>query len=268
MTHDEVPAYRLTVKIKNNRLWKAIIELFPDVMTQAQASKKLGIDQNLMCTLLNMKRHPFNKHTQKWSPIALKISEALAYPPEYLFDFELYGKAPDTPVLELEYHPQLQLEHTTALMLEAPQEKEAMDAEMEKELKHLLWCLPDREARVIRMLYGIDTEKCSRSEIAERMFCSAQNVAVIEKRAFERLRRMASMGMGGHVSKGWRDNLRSLVEEQEKAKRERKNSASETYYQKKYKKWAEKHPDAGLDCDETDWENFSVNGSFFMDKKL
>ena len=88
-----VKPYRIIARIKNNRLWQAILVLYPDVKTQADASRVLDMTQQDLGQYINLKRWPGRivKGEIRWAKVAIKLSRALAYEPEYLFDPELYG---------------------------------------------------------------------------------------------------------------------------------------------------------------------------------
>jgi hypothetical protein len=87
---DEVGPYRLVGRIKNNRLWEAIITTYPEITNQAAAARKLGISVTMMGNLLNMKVLPWSEKNGWWN-VTKKLEALLGWPPEYLFDAVWYG---------------------------------------------------------------------------------------------------------------------------------------------------------------------------------
>lgn len=61
--------------------------------------------------------------------------------------------------------------------------------ELKEEIRGALAQLPEKEKRIICLLYGIDGEKYTQCQVANMLGLSQSYVCRLEKRAFERLRR-------------------------------------------------------------------------------
>jgi DNA-binding CsgD family transcriptional regulator len=168
-----VKPYRIKAKIQNNRLWKAITDIYPDVKTQADAARKIGMSQQILGSLLNMKRWPARSFGGQiwWTKLAWQVSEALAYHPEYLFDPIYYGKhIVDAPkMIELEAGL-AEIERKGSELLPPPTEKIVTDLNLAEYAEHLLAQLSPREELVAKM----NAEKKTLEEIGEKLGISRE----------------------------------------------------------------------------------------------
>jgi transcriptional regulator with XRE-family HTH domain len=79
-----VKPFRITVRVKNNRMVKLREELGLSI---TEFSKKVGITAGYVCALENFKKSPWSD--RGWSPSALKIAEFHGVSPEYIWPEEI-----------------------------------------------------------------------------------------------------------------------------------------------------------------------------------
>jgi hypothetical protein len=178
--------YRLIVRIKNNRLWRAILKKWPDVTSQLDAATRLGVRQTVLGDLLNIKRFPGRVQPDGvyWGDLAFQISSALDCEPEHLFDPNLYGRRSKTQVLEI-------ADLTAVKMLPAPTSsspEQILDAE-ELAIRMALRALTPREEQIIRLRFGRDVggDLSSLKEISERFAMTEKRLWRIEGKALWKL---------------------------------------------------------------------------------
>jgi len=184
-------AYRLLVKIKNNRLWSAIVRMHPQVITQMDACRALHIkNPSVLGELLNMTRWPYNVKRNTWWKAAEDIAGQLKDTPEFLFDGRLYGKRPIQKEIAIEVGDEKWIEaHLAFLEIQGPPEEELMEKETKLALKKILATLTPREEQVLNFRFGLnDTEDLDLDETAKRFFISRERVRQIEAKALRRLR--------------------------------------------------------------------------------
>lgn len=136
--------YRIVARLYNNRLWRAVTDLYPHVVTQKQAAAQLGINYITFNRLMTMRCWPKGKGGDWWK-IATKIADAVVYPPEYLFDETLYGRKPDVATMEIDARdlPALGL-----LSLPPAPDEVVERSEVAEEVEKAVQCLAPREQRV------------------------------------------------------------------------------------------------------------------------
>lgn len=180
-----VKPYRIVAKIKNNRLWRAILERFPEVKTQTDAARFLEVDSNMLGRLLNMRVLP--KRNGKWSAPAIRIATALRETEEYLFDPDLYGQTAQRQI-ELECDPRDVAMVSTAQPMPLPDA--VYDQKLLSERVHqALRTLTQREERVLKFRFGIDEEgPLTLDEIGKRFDVTKERIRDIESRAMCKLR--------------------------------------------------------------------------------
>lgn len=182
-----VKPYKIVAKIKNNRLWQAILVLYPEVKNQSHAATILKTTPSVFGYLLNMKWWPARLvHDEiRWAPIALKISRVLAYEPEYLFDPIYYGvKAVEAPKLvELEVG-MAEIDKLTYLGLPPPVEDLIDEMDLHTQIEKVLATLTPREEQVIRARNKGETY----GEIGENIAVSKERVRQIEAKANRKMR--------------------------------------------------------------------------------
>lgn len=175
--------YLLVGRLKNNRLWRAIIEMWPEVKTQKEAAVKLDITQSYLGGLLNMKYCP-SRRASGWSKGTTRLAEKLAHTPDYLFDPVLYGKRP--PVVEVAFTPSnlLGYDRVEPKQIEGLVHRDQQDA-----VNNALRCLRPSEEYVLKKRFGLDGEgECTLEEVGQTMAITRERVRTIEAHAIRRLR--------------------------------------------------------------------------------
>ena len=179
----EPKPYRILAKIKNNRLWTAIREMFPGA-NQRHAAERLGVGESLLGCYLNMKHFPHNGRC--WSKAGLRIADLLGHPVEYLFDHTLYGRKP-LPQVEVEIDPR----DLPALNLIAlpPAPDEVLDhALLRAKIQEVLLNFTERERTVLSDRFGLNGEVRSLEEIACNMDVTRERIRQIENKALRKMR--------------------------------------------------------------------------------
>ena len=189
-----VKPYKLVIRIKNNRLWRAVIELHPEVKTQLQAADVCGVTLSRFDSLLNMKHWPgrFAKDEIHWSRASTQVAKALGHEPSYLFDPAYYGvKAVQAPKF-IEFEVAInEIEQRHLMELPPPPEEVAEKLLLESNLLKTMATLTPREEAVLRMRFGIghDEKEHTLAEVAERMhFKGSERARQIEGKALRKLR--------------------------------------------------------------------------------
>lgn len=196
-----VKPYRILARIKNNRLWRAVLDLHPEVKTQSDAARCVNVGIGIFGNIMNMKLWPASTRKDgsvRWTSIAVRISRALAYDSEYLFDPEYYGvkvaALPKFVSLEVGI---AEIDRREVEQLPAPME-EIMDdnfRNLQTAMKRVLATLTPREEQVLRMRFGVDEDKqITASEVADRFAISRKRVYEVESRALRKLRLKSFMG--------------------------------------------------------------------------
>lgn len=180
--------YRVLARVKNNRLWSTILRQWPGVHTQRKAAERLKVSETDLGRLLNIRYWPWNPQTQTWTLLATQIAKRLRETEEYLFDPELYGRAP-RPVLALEFDRPA-LEATGLLPLPAPAPDALVErTETKQALSQLLDGLPARERAVLVSRFGFDDRpEATLAEIGEAQGVTKERIRGIEANALRRLR--------------------------------------------------------------------------------
>jgi len=184
----EPKPYRIVAKIKNNRLWTAIQEMFPGA-NQRHAAEKLGVGESLLGTYLSMKVCPYKyafRINGYWTKASQRVADHLGHPVEYLFDPVLYGKKP-LPKFELEIDPR----DLPALNLVAlpPAPDEVLDhAFLREKIQEVLLNFTERERTVLSDRFGLNGEVRSLEEIACDQNVTRERIRQIENKALRKLR--------------------------------------------------------------------------------
>jgi len=183
-------AYRLLVKIKNNRLWSAIVRIHPDVQTQMDACRVLDITPTTLGPLLNMTRWPHNSKTGTWSRTAEDIARKLKDTPEFLFDGRLYGKRPIKREIAIEIGDEKWIEaHSAFLEIQGPPEEALMEKEIKLALKKVLATLTPKEEIILSYRFGLnDGNERTLDEVAEKFSRTKETIRQIEAKALRKLR--------------------------------------------------------------------------------
>ena len=188
-----VKPYKLVVRIKNNRLWRAVLELHPEVKTQMQAANACGVTLSRFDSLLNMKHWPgrFVKDEICWSVASTQVAKALGHELIYLFDPAYYGvKAVQAPKF-IEFEVAInEIEQRHLMELSPPAEEFAEKLKLESNVTKTMASLTPREEGVLRMRFGIGGGKeYTLAEVAEKMhFKGSERIRQIESKALRKLR--------------------------------------------------------------------------------
>ena len=179
-------AYRVIAKLKNNRLYHAILARWPEVQTQNAMAERLGMRPTALGKLLNMTWWPWSTRREAWSPVAIRVATRLRETPEYLFDAELYGRAPSPLVLEVD-RPMLEASGMLALP-EGPEDVYAKKQMLEG-LAAALHSLRPREEKILRARFGLETGVAQTlEEIAKTEAVTRERIRGIESKALRKLR--------------------------------------------------------------------------------
>ena len=194
----EPKPYRIVARIKNNRLWTAILLRFPDVRSQADAARRLGIPPTSMASLLNMKYFPYGAHG--WHRVAIAIAVAVRETEEYLFDPELYGR-PISP-MAFEVAPTAgELERIGLVHPALAPDDAAENVLLRQRVEEALTRLTARESAALRLRYGLDGEgEKTLEEVGARFDVTQERIRQIEAKALRKLRHPSlSDGLVGFV---------------------------------------------------------------------
>lgn len=177
-----VAPYRVKARVQNNRLWRAIERTFPDVTTQTEAAKRLGLPQPTLNAWLNMRQLPAVERA-----LARRIADQLKETPEYLFDRSLYGTPPRPVVLEMDAR---QLADVGLLQLPPAPDEALETTERRAAVEHALETLPGREADVLRARFDLDEagEEWTHHQIGEAIGLSGTRSCQIEASGLRKLR--------------------------------------------------------------------------------
>src|SRR3990167_9310868 len=165
---NEIKPYRVVARLKNNRLWQAIIEKWPTVKTQSDAARELGMTPVLIGDLLNMtfwpaKRKKFEETGAiEWSPVAEKLWLILGKDPTYLFSPKYYGVRPTA--LAIEFKPD-ELEQLNLLSLPLSDDYDPHRLPL---INKVLATLTPKEEQVLRLTFGIEEREHELQEIGEK----------------------------------------------------------------------------------------------------
>jgi sigma-70-like protein len=182
-----VPAYRLRARVQNNRLWRAVLDRWPDCQSQTEAAAHVGLTPQQFGDVLNLKRWPFNRYRERWNRVAQRIATVLARDEDYLFDARLYGKRAAPVDLEL-HRPALEAAGLLALPEASPLDR-AEGVEVADRVRDVLATLTPREADVIRKRFGLDDEhEHTLAEVGAALDRSSERARLIEQKALRKLR--------------------------------------------------------------------------------
>lgn len=124
--------------------------------------------------------------------MALRISDLLGVPPEYLFDPILYGKRPARREIAIEVYDEKWMEaHTHLIELAAPPEDEIVNKEIKLAIGKTLATLTPREEEVIRMRFGLDGMDHTFEEVGEIFGVTKERIRQIEATALRKIRHPA-----------------------------------------------------------------------------
>ncbi len=180
-------SYRLVGRLKNNRLWSAIVEQWPEVKTQSAAAAKLEMSGSEFGRILNMRFWPWSRTRHRWYERATRIAAMLGLPPEYLFDSDLYGIEPQK--VEVEFTPSTMAQlQAAAGNGETKLLASAFKGEQKAAIGRALHTLTAREEHVIRERYGLDGEERTYEAIGVELGVTRERVRQIQYKALRKLR--------------------------------------------------------------------------------
>jgi len=183
---------RLEIKIKNNLLYKKIMERYKSINDFAFSN---NLHPSSVGTLLNFKRSPIMKNKKRlgnvdgtggmyrWISTAIKLSNCLSCLPEDIFPDHLIEARKNYYELEIE----------SAKLVRNTEPKLLDDYIFEKDKKEVLLkvlsTLTPRERKILRMRFGLDGDgEKILPEIAKSFDITTVRVRQIEANAFRKLR--------------------------------------------------------------------------------
>lgn len=183
--------YIIQSRIKNNLLYK---EVFNNFKSLKKASQVIGIPETEMCLFINMKRSAYklnkNRTAFQERESVRKICFFFNKTPEQLFpENQLYNRAKKTII-----NHEVSQQELKCIDLINPNEKIYFleDIESKKQLRKLtdeaLGKIPEREAKIIKLRFGLEGTAYNLREIGEIMGISDQRVRQLESRALLRLK--------------------------------------------------------------------------------
>ena len=183
--------YRIDLKVRNNLILSAI-EL-AGYKNVAQFCKAANLGQSLVGSLINFKTSPIAS-TGDLTPTAQSLCDFLGLLPEELWTKEQLAFVLPTNKSHFSMNHKemvLTLARHTGELLEAP----APDAGLEEEDRHrivgeALDSLTPKEAKVLRMRFGIDTNsEHTLDEVGETLDVCRERIRQIEAKAIRKLKR-------------------------------------------------------------------------------
>ncbi len=177
--------YRIVARIKNNRLWAAVLTLWPDVKSQADAARRCGCNKTCFGKLLNMTVWPYSRQKNKWWSSAQQIADAVRSTPDYLFDGDLYGLRARQIEFEVSRPA---LESVGLLALSESPDILVEQTERNQAIASALSILTIREAMILNRRFGLDNGiEEDRVSIGVSLNISAKRVSQIEELALRKL---------------------------------------------------------------------------------
>ena len=199
--------YRIDLKVRNNLILSAI-EL-AGYKNVAQFCKAANLGQTLIGSLINFKTSPIAS-TGDLTPTAQSLCDFLGLLPEELWTKEQLAFVLPTNKSHFSMNHKemvLTLARHTGELLEAP----APDAGLEEEDRHrvvaeMLDSLTPREAKVLRLRFGIDTQsELTLEEVSAKFDVCRERIRQIETKAIRKLKhptRVDTLRECAGISKG------------------------------------------------------------------
>lgn len=181
--------YRINLKVRNNLLLSAIEEA--GYKNVAQFCKAANLFPSRVGALINLKEPPVRQDGD-WTATAKQIADFLGLIPEDLWTQEqtMFVLPTNQSHFSLSHKEMLlTLARNTGELLEQPEIDENLQAEDRKRIiAELLDGLPPRQAKILRLRFGIDCNKeHTLEEVAEMYDLSRDRIRQIELEAFRRL---------------------------------------------------------------------------------
>ena len=183
---DDVKDYRIEVSVKNNRILYYMHQM--GYSTVSELCRDHGIDQSNVGMLIHLKKPAMNNQGE-WRPVALKLAAALACSPDELWsDVQRHtALVSNKKAIELAECDAMDL--LPANDSDEPYTK-MVACQLSETMMEALSDLTNREARVIRMRFGLDPYKRSYSlaEVAAECDVTRERVRSIEMKALWKMR--------------------------------------------------------------------------------
>ena len=182
--------YRVLVKVKNNHILSAIER--KGYQNVAQFCEAHGLSQVEVGLFVNLKKSPLTKNGD-WRESVQRIAAALDVCPSMLFDEAQYS-----PIEKNEATLELDASEVKMLMGNADDEMDPLQILLREEdggfdgaVERALATLTPREAKVIRMRFGLDEPGCDAhtyAKIGEQFGITRERIRQIELKALRKLR--------------------------------------------------------------------------------
>jgi RNA polymerase sigma factor (sigma-70 family) len=190
MIMEQLDEYRVNLKVCNNLILSAIENSGYKSVNQFCKINKLCPSR--VGDMINLKRLPVGKDGS-WTGLSERIAKALGLFPEDLWTQEqTYFVLPKNQSHFNVSHKELALtlaRHTGELPDECDVEVNLLQQDRKRVLNDVLESLTDREAKVLQLRFGINTDReHSLSEIASMLDVTSERVRQIELSALRRLR--------------------------------------------------------------------------------
>lgn len=186
---EQLDEYRVNLKVRNNLLLSAIENA--GYKTVGHFCRVTGMQPSLVGDYVNLKRSPLNKYGD-WSSAVKRMADLLNVMPEDLWTQEqTYFSLPTNQSEFSISHKELalRLSRHTGELLEQPEIDDGLQQEDRKRvLQEALESLSEREAKVLRLRFGIDCAKeHNLEEVAQMLDVTRERIRQIELSALRRL---------------------------------------------------------------------------------
>lgn len=186
---NQLDEYRVNLKVRNNLLLSAMEKA--GYKTVNHFCRVTKLEPVRVGKYVNLQKSPINKYGD-WTSYAKKIADSLNVLPEDLWTQEqTYFVLPTNQSNFSISHKELALTlaRHTGDMLEEPAPDEGLQQHDRKRvLNEMIDSLTEREAKVLRLRFGLDTKEHSLGEVAEMFGVTNERIRQIELTALRRLR--------------------------------------------------------------------------------
>lgn len=195
---------RLELRTRNNALWHAIFDHYPNVAAYCRAH---GLSQQQVGGYLNLTRSPYGRRGNP-ARDAIRMAEIENMLVEDLFPPALYKRLLNTKfVAEIPSEMYRPLAAARSVALPAAQDDEVMQRELGEVMQSVLQTLTPREQHIIRARFGMDGDEQSFEELGAAMGISRTRVMQIEHRALRKLRHPTRSRQVRPFLPGYRDSV-------------------------------------------------------------
>ena len=178
----------VTIRVRNNRIKERRTALG---FTQTQLAKAAGMNINDYRKLENMTAKPRKSPDAPWSKRAMRLANFHCCEPEELFPAATMAVKDPKAVRTVDFsevQPLLAATQEPMMLPEWP-DAEHDRSELKGQIAAVVGTLEDREAKVIRMHFGIDDGiERTLDEVAEEFGVSRERIRRIETKALRKLR--------------------------------------------------------------------------------